>query len=68
MLKSLIAGLFALFAATFGLHHSLIATAPTIRSPYADTGLVQHHLAQAAASAAATIATPATTTPSFQDL
>ena len=66
MLKSLIAGLLALLAATFGLHHSTVATAPTTQSPYADTGLVQHHLAQVAAAAAAPPL--ATTTPSFQEL
>lgn len=67
MLKSLIAGLFALLV-TFGLHHSPIATAPAARSPYADTGLLQHHLAQVAAAAQATPSPPSTTTPSFQDL
>jgi hypothetical protein len=67
MLKSFFVAIIALLSATFGLHHSPIAIAPTTRSPYADTGLVQHHLAQAAA-AAATTETPSTTTPSFQDL
>src|SRR5665213_1124879 len=63
MLKSVIATIFALLAATFGLHHGAVATAPTsvARSAHPSS-------AQLAASAAAISQTATSTTPHFQDL
>jgi hypothetical protein len=58
MLKSLIAGLLALFAATFGLQHGGTVSSRAL----------QQHPAQAAAVAAATEQMLATTTPQLQAL
>jgi len=63
MLKSFIATIFALLAATFGLHHSAVTTAPISIAQSAHA-----RSAQLAASAEITTQTPTITTPHFQDL
>jgi hypothetical protein len=63
MLKSIFATILALLAATFGIHHASVATAPTPVAQSAHT-----RSAQLAASGATSPQTAATTTPLFQDL